>query len=323
MYDICDHRNDTIYNNVETTDMWRDWFTFTRQDRRAIIMLSIAIAAVWIVLYLRPQKADHTLLSEATDSIATTLTPTKSETAIVQIDRHRFNPNEADSLELLTLGLPPRVASNILRYRRAGGQFRRAGDVARIYGMHDTLFAQLEPYISIPPEPKKLKPTRTEAKMPQRDTIERIPPTRAKEHPYAEYMRAKHKPGTVVDLNTADTTELMRIPGIGPVYAKMIVDYRRQLGGYHNITQLREIEGLPEELGDWVHISTPSTEKLAINKLSVTRLRSHPYLTFYQAKAIVDLRHREGDIKSVRQLLFLDEFSETDIERLKPYLSFE
>ena len=86
--------------------MWRDWFTFTRQDRRAIILLSIAIVAVWLALYLRPKKADHTLLSEATDSIATTLTPTKSETAIVQIDRHRFNPNEADSLELLTLGLP-------------------------------------------------------------------------------------------------------------------------------------------------------------------------------------------------------------------------
>ena len=74
---------------------------------------------------------------------------------------------------------------------------------------------------------------------------------------------------------------------------------------------------------DWVHVSTPATEKLHINRLSVTRLRSHPYLTFYQAKAIVDLRHREGDIKSVRQLLFLDEFTEADIERLKPYLSFE
>ena len=323
MYDICDHRNDTIYNNVETTDMWRDWFTFTRQDRRAIILLSIAIVAVWLALYLRPKKIDHTLLSEATDSIATTLKPTKSETAIVQIDRHRFNPNEADSLELLTLGLPPRVASNILRYRRAGGQFRRAEDVARIYGMHDTLFAQLKPYIAIPTEPKKPKATRHEQKAPQRDTIEKKQPTQTKEHPYADYMRTKHKPGTVVDLNTADTTELMKIPGIGPVYAKMIVDYRQQLGGYHSITQLREIEGLPEGLGDWVHVNTPTTEKLHINRLSVTRLRSHPYLTFYQAKAIVDLRHREGDIKSVRQLLFLDEFSETDIERLKPYLSFE
>ena len=303
--------------------MWRDWFTFTRQDRRAIILLSIAIVAVWIVLYLRPKKSDHTLLSETTDSIATILTSTKSETAIVQIDRHRFNPNEADSLELLTLGLPPRVASNILRYRRAGGQFRRAEDVARIYGMHDTLFAQIKPYISIPSENQRPKKTPSGQKALQSDTIKKAPHTRTKEHPYAEYMRTKHKPGTVVDLNTADTTELMKIPGIGPVYAKMIIDYRQQLGGYHSITQLREIEGLPEGLGDWVHVSTPTTEKLHINKLSVTRLRSHPYLTFYQAKAIVDLRHREGNIKSVRQLLFLDEFTEADIERLKPYLSFE
>ena len=77
------------------------------------------------------------------------------------------------------------------------------------------------------------------------------------------------------------------------------------------------------QLGDWVHVSAPATEKLRVNRLSVTQLRSHPYLTFYQARAIVDLRKREGNIRSARQLLFLDEFTEADIERLQPYLSFE
>jgi DNA uptake protein ComE-like DNA-binding protein len=76
-------------------------------------------------------------------------------------------------------------------------------------------------------------------------------------------------------------------------------------------------------LGDWVHISTPVIEKLNINKVSLTQLRTHPYLTFYQARAIVELRRREGNIRSVRQLLFLEEFTEADIARLTPYLSFE
>ena len=136
-------------------------------------------------------------------------------------------------------------------------------------------------------------------------------------------MRAKHKIGEFVDLNKADTAELVRIPGIGPVYAKMIVDYRNKLGGFHSVAQLRDLEALPEGLGDWVYVSAPPAAMLNVNALSLTELRSHPYLSFYQAKAIVELRKREGDIRSIRQLLFLEEFTEADIERLKPYLSFE
>ena len=72
-----------------------------------------------------------------------------------------------------------------------------------------------------------------------------------------------------------------------------------------------------------MHISTPTINKLYINKVTLSQLRAHPYLTFYQARAIVELRKREGDIRSIRQLLFLDEFTEADIERLTPYLTFE
>lgn len=303
--------------------MWRDWFTFTKQDRRAIIMLAIAITIVWGLLYFRSTQIGDTPLSEATDSIAASLNASpKSEQPIVRIDRHNFNPNEADSLELLTLGLSPRVTSNILRYRRAGGQFRRAEDLARIYGMHDTTFTQIKPFITIPQKQEK-KTFTTSAKSPKRDTTYTRPKVQHKEHPYAAYMSAKLKPGETVDINSADTTELMRIPGIGSVYAKMIVDYRRQLGGFYDLTQLSDLETLPHQLNEWIRIDNAPTEKLSINKLSVTQLRSHPYLNFYQAKAIVELRRREGNIKSTRQLLFLDEFTEADIKRLMPYLSFE
>ena len=301
--------------------MWRDWFIFSRQDRRAIILLAILIVAVWVILGLRRRGTDSTPLAVATDSIAQTLNKNIQEVPIVKIDRHAFDPNMADSLELLTQGIPPRVASNILRYRRAGGQFRRAEDLARIYGMHDTLFTQLKPYINIPQQQKR--PSATATKPLKEDTLKTRTKTQPQAHPYTEYMRAKLKPGETIDINSADTTELIKIPGIGSVYAKMIADYRRQLGGFHSIAQLNDLEALPHSINEWVRIEETPIEKLRINKLSVTQLRSHPYLSFYQAKAIVELRRREGDIKSTRQLLFLDEFTEADIKRLSPYLSFE
>ena len=294
--------------------MWRDWFTFSRQDRRAILLLAILIIIALGLLYTKPMwKHDEPYEAQASDSLIQSLTDKQKEEPLVKIILHPFDPNTADSLELLSVGLTPYVTRNILRYRKAGGVFRKADDLARIYGLHDTAFARVKPYISIAvahrPATESPQPT-----MPT-DTVRR-------EHPYAEYMRAKHKPGQLVDLNTADTTELMRIPGIGPVRARHIVSYRRALGGFHSIAQVHEAYDMPEDLGDWVHIGTPTVEKLYINKESLSQLRGHPYLTFYQARAIVELRKREGNIRSMRQLLFLDEFTEADTARLAPYLAF-
>ena len=297
------------------TFMWRDWFTFTRQDQRAILLLSVLIIAVAALLWTQPLWYDKESYEVyMPDSLQQeTMQP---KVPIVKISLRPFNPNTADSLELVSVGLPSSVARNIVRYRSAGGVFRKPDDLARIYGLHDTVFQRIRPYIEILQRNDIYH-------VANQEPVSKPIKTAEHEHPFAEYMRAKNKPGNFVDINRADTTELMKIPGIGPVYAKMIVDYREQLGGFHSIAQLHELGVLPEDIGDWTHVATPHTMKLRINHLSVTRLRSHPYLTFYQAKAIVDLRKREGDIKSIRQLLFLDEFTEKDIERLTPYLTFD
>ena len=295
--------------------MWRDWFTFSRQDRRAILLLAALIVIVMFLLWIKPLWNDKGICDVYTpDSLLQVPADLSQEDADICQSLHYFNPNTADSLELLSVGLPPYVARNILRYRRAGGMFRKSDDLARIYGLHDTLFVRIRPYIVIPTADCSVKETLPPIYLP--DTIRR-------EHPYAEYMRGKYKPGKFVDLNTADTTELMKIPGIGPVSAKYIVDYRHALGGFHTIRQVYEAYDLPEHLGDWVHISVPKVKKLSINKASASQLRNHPYITFYQARAIIEVRKREGNIRSARQLLFLDEFTETDIARLTPYLSFE
>ena len=290
--------------------MWRDWFIFSRQDRRGILLLSVLLVITLLLLCSKPMWQQHKPYEAHTpDSLLQSLIDMPDNKARVPITPHAFDPNTADSLELISVGLPSYVARNILRYRKAGGIFRKPEDLARIYGLHDTVYARVRPYIVIPTTDYPRVKT-------DNDTVQH-------KHPYAEYMRAKYKPGKFVDLNTADTTELMKIPGIGPVRARRIVEYRHKLGGYHSIAQVHEAYDLPEHLGDWVHISVPTVKKLHINKVSLTQLRNHPYLTFYQAKAIIDLRKREGDIHSVRQLLFLDEFTEADIARLTPYLSFE
>lgn len=133
----------------------------------------------------------------------------------------------------------------------------------------------------------------------------------------------KSRPLEPLDLNTLDSTGLVKLPGIGPATAIKIIRYRECLGGYTQISQLTEIEGLPDSLMKWFIITdTVPIRKVPVNKATLTELRRHPYLDFYQARAIVEFRNERGMIKGPGQLSFMEEFSAQDLDRLIPYLDF-
>lgn len=132
--------------------------------------------------------------------------------------------------------------------------------------------------------------------------------------------------GKTIELNKSDTTELKKIPGIGSVFANRIVKYRNSLGGYVSAEQLKEVWGIDEELYNKIQMyltveSNP--QKLKVNKLGLDQLKSHPYINYKQAKVIIDLRERKRNLTSINRLALLEEFTQEDIERLKPYLSFD
>lgn len=134
---------------------------------------------------------------------------------------------------------------------------------------------------------------------------------------------AKSRPLEPLDLNSADSTELVKLPGIGPANAMKVIRYRERLGGYSDIRQLTEIEGLPDSLMKWFIITdTIPVRKIPVNKATLAQLRRHPYLDFYQARAIVELRNERGIIKGPEQLSFMEEFTAQDLIRLEPYLDF-
>jgi len=51
-----------------------------------------------------------------------------------------------------------------------------------------------------------------------------------------------------VDLNTATAAELEALPGIGPTYARRIIEYRQQRGPFTDISQIKEVQGIGEAL---------------------------------------------------------------------------
>lgn len=143
----------------------------------------------------------------------------------------------------------------------------------------------------------------------------------------ASAFSQKYAKGTLVELNTADTLVLKKVPGIGSVFARRIVKYRELLGGYASVEQLREVYGIDEEkfqaLHVWFNVGTTPVRKLAVNHLSLDDLARHPYLNYKQARVIVDLRQRKGRLTGWQNLDLLDEFTNSDKKRLTPYFSFE
>jgi competence protein ComEA len=53
-------------------------------------------------------------------------------------------------------------------------------------------------------------------------------------------------PGAPVDLNTATAAQLDQLPGVGPVLAQRIVDYRTQHSGFRSVDELRQVSGIGE-----------------------------------------------------------------------------
>lgn len=217
-----------------------------------------------------------------------------------------FNPNTADSATFRQLGLPAWMARNILRYREKGGIFRRTEDFRKIYGLTEEQYTILQPYIRIPAT----------------DSTDYRPSLFLAEQ-RKDSLPLKYTPGTLVDLNRADTTELKKIPGIGSGIARLISGYRQQLGGFYHLSQLKEINIDYLQLTDWFRIDTTSIRRIPINRASVDRLRHHPYLNFYQAKALVEYRLKHGPLKSLKPFVLYEEFTREDLERIGHYLSFE
>lgn len=302
--------------------MWKDFFYFTKTERQGIIVLVVLILGV----YAAPKLFSFFKHAEDTDckenekfdkeyndfiSVLRETKPHQKSGPSFQSSPQReiklaiFDPNTADSTTLLSLGLPSRMVKNILHYRNKQGKFRYPEDFRKIYGLTEEQYRTLYPYIQITKDFSSKDTVRLlTAQSVQRDTL------------------MKYLPGTIISLNSADTTELKKIPGIGSSIARMMVNYRERLGGFFRIEQLQEIHLKAEKLRPWFSIDIQQTRRINLNKAGMERMLHHPYINYYQAKVIIEYRKKKGSLKSLKQLSLYEEFTPIDLERLEPYICY-
>ena len=306
--------------------MWKDYFYYSKTERQGIIVLVVLILGVCTASKLfsiyfvhrnedtnlkdkkESKKEYHDFIASLKDVNQSSRYPKRSPYSHYdnEVALAPFDPNTADSATFLSLGLPPWMIKNILRYRSKQGKFRHPEEFRKIYGLSEERYQALLPYIHIAEVFSK------------KDTISLLA-----EHKEKRDSLFKYQAGTIIDLNRADTTELKKIPGIGSGIARMIVNYRNKLSAFYQVEQLQEIHLKVENLRSWFSVDTSLIRPINLNKASIERMMSHPYLNFYQAKVIMEYRKKKGKLSSLKQLSLYDEFTPEDMKRLCLYVCFD
>ncbi len=300
-----------------------------KKQKIGCLLAILLLLLLRLIIYFHPSSETPVFTKE--DSLSVNIHG-HSDTIILR----PFDPNTADSLTLLHFGLKPYVVRNILNYRAKKGRFRTPEQFGNLYGLSDSAYMAIKPYIVIDTMPFFLQ--RQEKLMRdslRRDSIRIVYQMRRdslllrRQQQYDSLCKANNyhiKKDTVIELNTADTFTLQYIKGIGSVTANRIVKYREDLGGFYNVEQLREIDNTPLIVWDSIilhfYVDTSLIKKINVQTASIKRLRKHPYInSFDKAKQIYETRREHIYLKG-KDDICPQILSDEEYKKLSPYLDF-
>lgn len=302
--------------------MWKEWFNFSKTQQLGVLVLTILVIIVALYpkvhqsFFNKPFVSLGTENFQQVDSFFTSLSYTQKTRAkrFSFTDEERkvkpkpetfpFDPNTVTSTQLVRLGLSASQAATIEKYRSKGGVFVTPNDFAKMYVVDSAMFNRLKPYIQ----------------------IERVEEKSITHHSKPSTTAANYKSEAplYIELNSADTLELIKIRGIGKNYARRIISYRNVLGGYHSVEQLIEIYRFPpdllEKIKPTIWTDTSLVNKIDINLADYQVLKAHPYLNNYQAKAIIYYRETMGNFTSLDDLTKHKLIEKETLQKIRPYL---
>lgn len=296
---------------------------FDKHDRDAVIVLVLVIVVSVVVFPFLSERHDtasrkepftHSKFSGRSES-----SDYSEQSAPPSL--RPFDPNTASEQQLLSLGLSQRHVRNIMKYRSRGGRFRKKEDFARLYGLTLKQYRQLEPYIAIQPEVmaadviKGRQDTLNTLNNQNTPNIQNTPNT-------PKNPSSKLRYGETVDINTADTALLKRIPGIGSYFAMRIVELRQRRQMFSSPQELLAIRNFPESALVYMTASQNFPE-IFVNLWSQKQLAAHPLLNYAQAREIITLRRTAGTITVTSDLAALPSLDVRTMERIAPFLRFD
>jgi DNA uptake protein ComE-like DNA-binding protein len=301
----------------------KEIFRFSKSERIASLIILVLTAVVILLLAavrrVRPLPDEE---ARVFDSLLTTLL---QEDSLPPVRENKENcekdpvpaapaakipppvrdPNRMTRQEWEELPLPRHVIRTLLNYRKKGGVFRKKEDLKKIYGMTDSLYEAVSPFLVVEP-PKREKDS---------SYVSITHPTKTDKEVWGPEP---------LEINSADSAALDRLPGISPWLARRIVRYRKLLGGYVRKEQLLEVYDLDsavyEKIVDKIRVDPAKVTRININRCDQQTLAHHPYLSSQDAGALIFYREHFGKIGDLQVLEKKHILPVRTFQKVAPYL---
>lgn len=260
----------------------KDYFTFTRKEGVAILLLCALMGLFLALPWMLPEKP----LPPLPHQLEADLQKVRELLAVDSTEKNDgntkslflFDPNLVTAAQWAELGLRDKTIRTILNYRNKGGTFRKPEDIRKIWGLGVAEADRLLPYVRI--QNKK-----------EGHGIKN------------EYSSVKSAiPTTPIDINTATIETWKSLPGIGDVLAARIVKFRDKMGGFQTLEQVGKTYGLSDtifrKLLPYLRLSRITVERLDLNRASAWQLMQQAKLPESVAKNIIAYRQQHGPFTS-------------------------
>jgi competence protein ComEA len=312
-----------------------DYFNFTRKDRIAVVTIIGLIVCIYLlttILYSGskniPPPTDTGWIaamkkieeSGTENNLSANQTNYDDNSNNLQYDKRVnnfkrtikgelffFDPNTLSIEGWQKLGLRDKTISTIQNYISKGGRFKKPEDLQKIYGLFPDEFQRIAPFVKIENQQPDTKAISSNA--------DKIP---------AKTYTPRY---TVIDINMADTTAFILLPGIGSKLAARIVNFREKLGGFYSISQVGETFGLPDstfqKIRQYLKLENVSVKKININTAAADELKAHPYIRWNIANPLIAYRKEHGPFTRVEDLKKIMVITEDIYNKISPYLSVQ
>jgi DNA uptake protein ComE-like DNA-binding protein len=318
----------------------RHYLGYSRAEMRGmVVILLLMLGMLFVPMLVKPQLVSYLPAADqqGLDKLVATLhehrvsnaafaaryprrgTPPAPYPAGARVALAPFDPNALTAAGWEARGVPHFVAARLVKYQQAAGGFKAKAQIKRMYGLDDSVYQRLAPFVQLPAEMPRYG---------ERPAFARHGSAYQQDGP-GKYPR---KPRNLqpFDLNRADTTQLMQIRGIGRWKALAVVKERNLLGGFINEKQLetiysfREAPDLVDSLRKYTFVATGFAPQLVpLNTATFDEMCFHPYIRKPLARAIVAYRNQHGPFKTVDDLKQIAFLKAEDLEKLRPYVRCE